>query len=62
MKFRQIATFLGLAIVPTMWAHTASADNVKIGSLGAITGPIVSLVAEINKAERAAIAEINVYF
>jgi len=59
MKFRQIATFLGLAIVPTMWAHTASADNVKIGSLGAITGPIVSLVAEINKAERAAIAEIN---
>ncbi|SVD66154.1 uncharacterized protein METZ01_LOCUS419008, partial [marine metagenome] len=48
MKFRQIATFLGLAIVPAIWAHTASADNVKIGSLGAITGPIVSLVAEIN--------------
>ncbi len=37
----------------------AIADEVRIGSLGAITGPIVSLTAEINAAERAAIAEVN---
>ena len=33
--------------------------GVKIGSLSAITGPIVSLVEQINAAERAAIEEIN---
>ena len=37
----------------------ASAAEIKIGSLSAVTGPIVSLTAEINAAERAAIAEVN---
>ena len=49
-----------VSIAATMIASgVAHADDIKIGSLGAITGPIVSLVAEINKAERAAVAEIN---
>jgi len=40
-------------------AATPAAADIKIGSLGAITGPIVSLVKEINLAEQAAIDEIN---
>lgn len=42
-----------------MLAASPAAADVKIGSLGAITGPIVSLVKEINLAEQAAIDEIN---
>ncbi len=47
------------AAVATLAAGTALSAETKIGSLGAITGPIVSLVAEINAAERAAVAEVN---
>lgn len=48
-----------LAVAAALFAAPASAADVKIGSLSAITGPIVSLVKEINAAERAAVAEIN---
>lgn len=40
-------------------AATPAAADIKLGSLGAITGPIVSLVKEINLAEQAAVAEVN---
>jgi branched-chain amino acid transport system substrate-binding protein len=46
-------------VAAAMLAATPAAADIKIGSLGAITGPIVSLVKEINLAEQAAIAEIN---
>ena len=58
MLTRHAATAAACAAVVLLAASPAAAD-VKIGSLGAITGPIVSLVKEINAVERAAVAEIN---
>ncbi len=58
MLTRHAATAAACAAVVLLAASPAVAD-VKIGSLGAITGPIVSLVKEINAVERAAVAEIN---
>jgi branched-chain amino acid transport system substrate-binding protein len=46
-------------VAAAMLAAVPASADVKIGSLGAITGPIVSLVKEINLAEQAAIDEIN---
>jgi len=46
-------------VAAAMLAAAPAAADIKIGSLGAITGPIVSLVKEINLAEQAAVAEIN---
>ena len=51
------AALAGVAVA--MLAAAPATADVKIGSLGAITGPIVSLVKEINLAEQAAIDEIN---
>ena len=56
-NFAAKAAVVGAAAA--MLAATPAAADIKIGSLGAITGPIVSLVKEINLAEHAAIAEIN---
>ncbi len=56
-NFAARAAVVGAAAA--MLAATPAAADIKIGSLGAITGPIVSLVKEINLAEHAAIAEIN---
>ncbi len=58
MFTRHAATAAACAAAALLAATPAMAD-VKIGSLGAITGPIVSLVKELNAAERAAVAEIN---
>jgi branched-chain amino acid transport system substrate-binding protein len=52
------AAVAGVAAAAMLAASPALAE-VKIGSLGAITGPIVSLVKEINLAEQAAVDEIN---
>jgi len=56
-NFAAKAAVAGAAVA--MLAASPAAADIKIGSLGAITGPIVSLVKEINLAEEAAIAEIN---
>ena len=54
---RKRNAFLGVGAAALL-ALPAAAE-VPIGSLGAITGPIVSLVKDINAGERAAVAEMN---
>jgi branched-chain amino acid transport system substrate-binding protein len=57
---KTISTRAALAgVAAAMLVAAPALADVKIGSLGAITGPIVSLVKEINLAEQAAIDEIN---
>ena len=57
---KTISTRAAIAgVAAAMLVASPAAAEVKIGSLGAITGPIVSLVKEINLAEQAAIDEIN---
>ena len=57
---KSISTRAALAgVAAAMLVAAPATADVKIGSLGAITGPIVSLVKEINLAEQAAIDEIN---
>ena len=57
MKFLKAG--IAAAAMVAASAGAAVADDIKIGSLSAITGPIVSMVVEINAAERAAVAEVN---
>lgn len=56
---RRLKTGILAAAMAVFSAGTVLADDIKIGSLSAITGPIVSMVVEINAAERAAVAEVN---
>lgn len=56
---RRLKTGILAAAMAVFSTGTVLADDIKIGSLSAITGPIVSMVVEINGAERAAVAEVN---
>ena len=55
---RSLPIVLGAALAASM-GQASFAQNVKIGSLSAVTGPIANLVPPIIEAEQLAVKQIN---